>query len=297
MRALMFDEYGPPDVLHVAEAPEPHAARGQIRVAVRAVAVNPIDCKIRRGGMMEVELPYIGGGDVAGVVDEVGDGVSDVAVGDAVFGGATGAGAAEHAVLQAGATKPDDLSFEQAAGFVTAAETAVRAMDLVAVGEGSVLVIAGAAGGVGSAGVQLALARGARVIGTASEGNHDYLRSLGAEPTTYGDGLADRVRALADRVDAGFDTAGKGAVRDLIELTGDPAKVVSIADFGAAELGAHVTSGGEGRSWHALQQAADLYTAGRFSLPVAQTFAFADAAEAHRLSEDGHVRGKLVLTP
>jgi NADPH:quinone reductase-like Zn-dependent oxidoreductase len=295
MRALQFDQQGPPDVLHVAEVPEPHAGPGQIRVATRAVAVNPIDWKIRQGGMIEVELPFIGGGDVAGVVDEVGDGVTDVTVGDTVFGAATGAGAAESVVLQAWAKLPEGLTCEEAAGFVTAAETSVRSMDIVGVGDGTVLVIAGAAGGVGSAAVQLAVARGARVIGTASEANHDYVRSLGAEPTTYGDGLVERVRAITNHVDAGFDTAGKGAVADLIELTGDPDKVVSIADFSGH--GAHVTSGSQGRSWQALQEAADLSAAGQFSLPVEQVFTFEDAAEAHERSEAGHVRGKLVLTP
>ena len=146
--------------------------------------------------------------------------------------------------------------------------------------------------------MQLARARGARVIGTASERNHDFLRSLGAEPTTYGDGLVERVRALApDGVDLAFDTAGKGGIPDLITLTGDPARVATIADFGAAALGAKVTGGGEGRAAGALEEAARLFEAGRFEEPVARTFTFAEAGDAHRESEGGHVRGKLVLVP
>ncbi|MGI8624811.1 MAG: alcohol dehydrogenase catalytic domain-containing protein, partial [Solirubrobacteraceae bacterium] len=136
MKALQFSRYGDAGVLHVAEADEPHAGPGQVRVRVRAVAVNPIDWKIRSGAMrdfMPVELPRIPGSDVAGVVDEVGEGVSGVAVGDEVFGAAVGAGAAEYAVVQAFAAKPAGLSWEEAAGFVTAVETAVRAMDLVGV--------------------------------------------------------------------------------------------------------------------------------------------------------------------
>jgi NADPH:quinone reductase-like Zn-dependent oxidoreductase len=172
-------------------------------------------------------------------------------------------------------------------------EAAVRCLDLVGVGEGTVLVIDGATGGVGSAAVQLAVARGARVIGTTNEEGLDYLSALGAEPTTYGPGLAERVRALTDRVDAGFDTAGKGGVPALIELTGDPGRVVTTADFDAADLGVHVTS--KTSAWHALQEAAALFEQGRFHLPVAQAFALEDAAEAHRLSETGMVRGKLVL--
>jgi NADPH:quinone reductase-like Zn-dependent oxidoreductase len=231
--------------------------------------------------------------DVSGVVDEVGEGVADVAAGDAVFGTAVRAGSAEYAVMAHYARKPDGMAFEEAAGYPTVCEAAVRCLDLVGVGEGTVLVIEGATGGVGSAAVQFAVARGARVIGTTHEDAFDYARSLGAEPTTYGPGLADRVRALADHVDAGFDTAGKGGVPALIELTGDPGKVVTTADFDAADLGVHVTS--KTSAWHALEEAAAFFEQGRFSLTVAQTFPLADAAEAHRLSETGMVRGKLVL--
>jgi NADPH:quinone reductase-like Zn-dependent oxidoreductase len=233
------------------------------------------------------------GVDVAGIVDEVGEGVDDVAPGDAVFGSAA-RGSAEFAVVAHHARKPAAMSFEEAAGYPTVCEAAVRSLDLVGVADGTTVVIEGATGGVGSAAVQFARARGARVIGTTSEGGFDHVRALGAEPTTYGDGLADRVRGITDRVDAGFDTAGKGGVRALIELTGDPSRVVTTADFDAAQLGVHVTS--KPSAWHALSEAAALFEQGRFSLPVARTFALEDAAEAHRLSETGTVRGKLVLT-
>jgi NADPH:quinone reductase-like Zn-dependent oxidoreductase len=243
--------------------------------------------------MIDVEFPYIPGVDVAGVVDEVGEGVDDVAAGDAVFGSAVRAGSAELAVMAHYARKPDGMSFEEAAGYATVCEAAVRCLDLVGVGDGTSLVIEGATGGVGSAAVQFAVARGAHVIGTTNEEGFDYARSLGAEPTTYGPGLAERVRALTDHVDAGFDTAGKGGVRALIELTGDPGKVVTTADFDAAELGVHVTS--RTSAWHALEEAATYFEQGRFSLAVAQAFPLEGAAEAHRLSETGMVRGKLVL--
>ncbi len=299
MRALQFAEYGGSDVLHVAEAEEPHAGEGQIRVAVRAVAVNPIEWQIRSGAMqdfMPVELPHIPGSDVAGVVDEVGDGVSGVSAGDQVFGSAVGAGSAQYAVVHAWAPMPADLGFAEAAGFVTAAETAVRGLDLLGVEAETTLVVNGAAGGVGSAVVQLALHRGATVIGTASPVNHDYLRSLGAEPVTYGDGLVERVRDRApDGVDVAFDVAGHGAAPALIELVGRPEDVVTIADFEAGRLGVQVTSGSDGRSWQALALAAELFEQGRFTLPVAQAFPLADGAAAHRISQDGHVRGKLVL--
>jgi NADPH:quinone reductase-like Zn-dependent oxidoreductase len=158
----------------------------------------------------------------------------------------------------------------------------------------------GAAGGVGLAAVQLARAEGAgTVIGTASEPNHEFLRSLDVVPTTYGTGLVERVRALAPQgIDLAFDTAGHGVLPALVELTGDPAKVVTIASYDAADYGVRLTSGGgEERSWDALGKAAILFEQGRFSLPVAQVFPFEQAAEAHRVSEGGHVRGKLVLTP
>ena len=162
---------------------------------------------------------------------------------------------------------------------------------------GSTLLINGASGSVGSAAVQLAVVRGARVIGTASPANHEYLRSLGAEPVAYGEGLAERVRALApDGVDVALDVAGSGVLPELIELAGGPEHVVTIADFGGAqEHGVRFSSGDAGRAVHALAEIGELIESGRFSLPVAQTFPLADVAEAHRVSEQGHVRGKLVL--
>jgi NADPH:quinone reductase-like Zn-dependent oxidoreductase len=302
VKAVTFTEYGDPDVLHVADAEEPHPGPGQVRIAVRAAGVNPVDWKARSGALrdfMPLTLPAIDGREAAGVVDEVGPEVTDVAAGDEVFGFAVGGAAADYAVLDDYARKPAGLSWEEAAGLPVAVETSVRVFNVLGgLGEGQTIVINGAAGGVGSAAVQLAVARGARVIGTASENNHDFLRSLGAEPTTYGEGLVDRVRAIApDGVDLAFDTAGQGGVPDLITLTGDPAKVATIADFSAAELGAKVTGGGDGRAAEALGEAAELSGAGRLQMPVAQAFPFADAAEAHRVSQDGHVRGKLVLVP
>ena len=298
MKAVQFARFGGPEVLEVVDLPDPHPDPGQIRVAVRAAAVNPIDWKVR-SGMMGGELPQQTGREVAGVVDELGEGVSDVSVGDRVFGfAAGGAGAAELAVLGDYAPIPPSLDFAGAAGLPVAVETAVRTLDLLGVGAGTTLLVNGAAGAVGSAAVQLARARGARVIGTASEGNHDYLRSLGAEPTTYGEGLAERVRELApDGVDAALDAAGGGALSALVELAGGPENVVTVADYaGAEQTGARFTGGmGTQRAVHALREIEALIEAGQFSLPVAKTFPLEQIGEAHRLSETGHVRGKLVL--
>src|SRR3954451_7992868 len=273
MRAVVYNEHGGPDVLHVADVEEPHPGAGQVRIAVRAAGVNPVDWKARSGVMrdvMPVDFPAIDGREAAGAVDEVGPDVRGVAVGDEVFGFSVGGAAAEHAVLDDYARKPAGLAWEEAAALPVAVETSLRVFDVLGgLGEGQTIVVNGAAGGVGVAAAQIARARGAHVIGTASERNHEFLRSLGAEPITYGDGMAERVRALApDGVDLAFDTAGRGAIPDLIELTGDPAKVATIADFSAAELGAKVTGGGDGRAPGALEDAAALIEKGEFSLPV-----------------------------
>jgi NADPH:quinone reductase-like Zn-dependent oxidoreductase len=302
MKAVTFTEYGGPEVLHVADVEAPHPGPGQIRIAVRAAAVNPVDWKARSGVMREVmpvSFPAIDGREAAGVVDELGPDVTDMAVGDEVFGFTVGGAAAEHAILEDFARKPAGLSWEEAASLPVAVETSVRVFTVLGgVGDGQTLLVNGAAGGVGTAAVQLAGVRGARVIGTASERNHEFLRSLGAEPTTYGAGLVERVRALApDGVDLAFDTAGRGDVPDLIALTGDPARVATIADFSVAALGVKVTGGGDFRAVEALGEAAALIEAGRFRMPVDQTFTFAQAGEAHRISQEGHVRGKLVLIP
>jgi NADPH:quinone reductase-like Zn-dependent oxidoreductase len=298
MKAIQFSQFGGPEVLELVDVPDPHPGPGQIRVAVRAVGVNPIDWKVRSGAMGG-DLPKRTGQEVAGVVDELGDGVEGVSVGDEVFGGAAGGGgAAEYALVENFAAVPPSLDFAGAAALPVAVETAVRTLHALGVGEGQTLLINGASGSVGIAAVQFARARGARVIGTASAANADYIRSFGAEPTTYGDGLADRVWELApDGVDRALDAAGGGALPALVELTGGPQHVVTIADYPGAQATGVEFSGGMGptRSWHALGDAAELIKAGKFSLPVAQTFPLADIAEAHRISESGHPRGKLVL--
>ncbi|BCJ49524.1 hypothetical protein Asp14428_09990 [Actinoplanes sp. NBRC 14428] len=182
-------------------------------------------------------------------------------------------------------------------------ETATRVLDLLGVREGTTLLLEGAAGGVGTMAVQLAAARGATVIGTASTRNHDFLAGLGATPTTYGPGLAGRVADLAPGgVDAVFDCAGSGSLPDLVALAGGPARVVTIADLDAAAHGVHQsrTGGGQGadpQSAGALDAAVRLAGQGRLTVPVAAVFPLAEAAVAHELSESGHARGKIVLTP
>lgn len=297
MRVYEFGEYGGPEVLHEAERPEPHPGPGRVRVRTTAVGVNPFDWKVRSGAMaafMELSLPHVPGTDAAGVVDEVGEGVEGVAVGDRVFGSGTAA-TAEHVVLRRFARTPDGLSDEEAAGLPGAVETAARVLDLLGLHPGDLLVVDGAAGGVGTAVVQLAVARGLVVVGTASPGNHDHLADLGATPTTYGPGLPDRVRSLTRAPVAGaLDLAGRGSVPELVTLVGDPHRVVTIVDFGAAELGVQVSSGSEPAAY-ALEEVARLVTEGRFRVVLDQVLPWTSIAEAHVRSQAGHARGKLVL--
>ncbi|WP_406313392.1 NADP-dependent oxidoreductase [Streptosporangium sp. NBC_01639] len=314
MRAVQFTEYGPPDVVHVAEVAAPHAGPSEIRINVRASGVSPGEMRIRSGEMRDVvplTFPYRTGFDAAGVVDEVGDGVTGVDIGDAVFGMTTmtarGANA-DFAVLAAWAPKPDAWSWEEAGGAAGSVETATRVLDRLAVGAGHTVLVQGAAGGVGTIAVQLAVARGATVIGTASEHNHDFLRSLGAEPTTYGTGLVERIRALVPAgVDAVFDCAG-GALPDLIAIVGDTARVVTIADLAAAAHGVHMSHGApagatgsavgapaDPLALHGLAIAVTLAGEGRLRVPVAAAFPLAEAEAAHELSESRHARGKIVL--
>jgi len=297
MKAVRFSRFGGPEVLEIVDLPDPHPGPGQVRIAVRAAGVNPSDWK-KRQGLMDPELPQTMGYEAAGVVDELGEGVADVAAGDRVFGfSADGAAQAELAVLAWYAPIPPSLDFAAAAALPSAVETATRALDQLGVGSRGTLLINGASGSVGSAAVQLAAARGARVIGTASPASHDYLRSLGAEPVAYGEGLAGRVRALAPGgIDLALDVAGSGVLPELIELAGGAGHVITVADFaGAREHGVRFSTGDAGRAVHALGEIGQLIESGRFSLPVARTFPLGQVAEAHRVSEHGRVRGKLVL--
>ncbi|MES9541665.1 zinc-binding dehydrogenase [Actinomadura sp. NPDC000600] len=297
MKAVRFDRFGGPEVLGLVDMPDPHPGPGQVRIAVRAAGVSASDWK-KRQGQMDPELPQTLGYEAAGVVDEIGEGAADAAVGDRVFGFCVeGAAQAELAVLSHYAPIPPSLDFAGAAALPAAIETATRALDQLGVGDGATLLVNGASGSVGGAAVQLAVVRGARVLGTAGPGNQEYLRSLGAEPVVYGEGLVERVRALApDGVDLALDVAGNGVLRELIGLAGDAERVVTVADFvGAREHGVRFSRGDAGRAVHVLGEIGPLIEAGRFSPPTVWTFPLADVADAHRAGEGGKVRGKLVL--
>jgi NADPH:quinone reductase-like Zn-dependent oxidoreductase len=300
MRALQFTEYGGPEVLNWGDAPEPHAGPGQIRIAVRAASVNPIDWKILTGALAGGE-PLSGTGylgyDAAGVVEEVGKGVAGVSVSDEVFGRGQNT-QAEQAVLKAWALKPSSVDWAVAAAAGVAGETAERGLRLLGVKAGDTVFIDGGAGGVGAVAVQMAIARGARVIASSREANHDYLREIGAIPVLYGAGVAGRVRdAASGPVDAVFDVAGKTPVQELLSLVSESSQVLSIANFAAGQAGARVTGGdADSRPMEALAEVAKLLVQNKLVIKV-QTFPFDRAAEAYRISQVGHVRGKLVLIP
>lgn len=315
MRAIEFSQYGPPDVVRVAEAPAPHAGPGQVRIAVRVSGLSTGEVRLRSGALRDrvpVSFPYRTGFDAAGVVDEVGEGVTGTAVGDEVFGmadsGVRGANA-DLAVLAAWAPRPRGWTWEEAGGAAGSAETAARVLDRLGVKEGDTVLVQGAAGATGSVIIQFAAARGAGVIGTASARNHGFLRSFGAAPTAYGSGLAGRVRALAPGgVDAVIDCAG-GALPDLVALAGDPARVVTIADLDAAAHGVHLSHGApadltgastvpgaDPLAIRGLADAAALAGQGKLAIPVAAAFPLEETARAHALSEGSHAPGRIVLT-
>lgn len=300
MRALQFRAYGGPEVLEWADAADPHAGPGQIRVAVRAASVNPIDWKTlagaTSGGQPMVGTGYLGY-DAAGVVDEVAEEVTGVSVGDDVLGLGRNT-QAEYAVLDSWAAKPSSIDWAVAAAAGLAGETAERGLRLLGVKAGDALFVDGGAGGVGAVAVQMAVARGANVIASSSEDNHAYLQEIGATPVLYGEGVVGRVRAAAGGpVDAVFDVAGKTPIEDLISLATVPSQVVTIANFAAGEAGARVTGGrADSQPMEALAQVAGLLEQGKLMIKV-QTFPFDRAADAYRISQGGHVRGKLVLTP
>jgi NADPH:quinone reductase-like Zn-dependent oxidoreductase len=298
--ALQFTEYGGPDVLSVGEAPEPHAGPGQIRIVVRAASVNGADWKFMSGRYAKgkpLERTGYPGYDAAGVVDEVGEGVTGVAAGDDVFGLGDHT-QAEYAVLHAWARKPASVDWAMAAAAGVVAETAERVLRLLGVTEGTTLFIAGGSGGVGSTTTQVAKARGATVIASASEANQDYLREIGAIPVVYGEGMVDRVRALdVARIDAVLDAVGKTPIEDLISIAPEPSQVVSIANFAADAAGARVTGGSsESQPMKALAEAAELLEQSKLVIKF-QTFPFNRAAEAYQIIQAGHGRGKLVLIP
>ncbi|KRD08671.1 NADPH:quinone reductase [Mycobacterium sp. Root265] len=299
MKAIQFDRFGTTAELHLVDIKAPQPGPGQLRVRVRAAGVNALDGKIRSGAMsaaFPTPLPAIPGFELAGVVDAVGDDVHEVSVGDHVLGWSDTGAYAEYALASTVTIKPADLSWERAVALPIAGATADGVLDLLDIKHGEVLLMHGAAGAVGTVAVQLALARGARVIATAGAANQHYLASLGATATVYGEGLVERVRALAPGgVDAVFDVAGKGSLEDSITLRDSTDRIVTIADFRAHELGITFASGPTERSSARLSQLARDAAAGTLITTVT-AYPLERAAAAQDASDAGHTRGKLALT-
>lgn len=305
MKAITYTAYGTPDILGLADVPEPKVAPGEVLVRVKAAGVNPVDWKLASGfldSLLEVRYPVIPGWDVSGIVEAVGPDTFDYAVGDEVYGYVRKEWVelGTYAELVAApvrtlARKPRALTFEQAAGIPLAGLTAYQSLLRAGLKAGETVLIHSAAGGTGSLGVQIAVALGLRVIGSAGEHNHDYLRSLGAEPVLYGAGLADRVRALApEGVDAALDFFGDGVVATFQSLVKERHRVVSIADPTASAQGAH-------ELWVRpdttdLTFLAKLADEGALTVNVEHALPLAEAAKAWELSATGRTRGKIVLT-
>jgi NADPH:quinone reductase-like Zn-dependent oxidoreductase len=302
MKAITINAYG--ESPQVTEQPEPKVGPDSVLVRIKAAGVNPVDWKIAAGYLdqiMYVHFPLVPGWDLAGVVEQVGASVTEFAPGDEVIA-YNRQDTVQHgtyaervaAPVRTLARKPASLSWEQAAGLPLAGLTAYQSLRAAGVGKGDTVLVHAAAGGVGSIAVQIAVAWGARVIGTASEPNHDFLRSLGAEPVAYGDGLAGRVRALApEGVDAALDYVGGDAIPVSLELATSPSRVVSIIDGGVKEHG--------GRYVFVRPDAADLTAlgdladAGKLTVHVDTALPLSETAEAFRLNAEGHTRGKIVL--
>jgi NADPH:quinone reductase-like Zn-dependent oxidoreductase len=299
VKAIEFDAFGGPEVLREVDVDKPKPGPGEVLVRVRRVGVNPYDGKVRAGFFQSfnpVTLPLVPGFEIAGVIAELGEGASEFAVGDEVFGWAKRAGYAEYAVGGTLVRKPAGLDWDTAVSLPVATETALRVLRELDIASSETLLVHGASGAVGSIAAQLAVARGLTVIGTGSGANQEYIATLGAIPTHYGAGLVDRVRALAPNgVDAVFDAAGKGALPDSIELRGGTDRIVTIADPKASELGVRMSGGGAAIPVADIAAAAELAESGKLTVTVAATYPLAEAARAHEVVDGGHAGGKVVL--
>jgi NADPH:quinone reductase-like Zn-dependent oxidoreductase len=304
-KAVRFDEYGGVEVLQVVDVERPVPGPGQVLVAVNAAGINPGEAKIRNGALharWPATFPSGEGSDLAGVVAEVGADAAGFAVGDEVIGFTHNrASHAEFVLVDADhlTRRPAGVSWEAAGSLFVAGTTAYAAVRAVAAGPGDTVVVAGAAGGVGSLAVQLAVHAGARVIGLASEANHQWLSDHGVMPVSYGPGVADRIRAASGGgVDAFIDTVGSGYVELALELGVRPERIDTIADFAAvAKYGVKAEGTGAAASAAVLAELAAMIDKGQLEIPIAAVYPLAEVQAAFRELAKGHTRGKIVLEP
>ena len=304
MKAVRFDEYGPVEVLKVVDVPQPVPRPGQVLVQVKAAGINPGEAKIRSGDLHELfpaTFPSGQGSDLAGVISGTGSGVTGWAAGDEVIGWTDNrASHAEYVLAEAGnlTAKPAGLPWAAAGSLFVVGATSYAAVRAVQLAPGDTVVVAGAAGGVGSLAVQLARRAGATVIGLASEAQHAWLAHHGVVPVNYGDGVAGRIRQAASPVDAFIDTIGGEYVELALELGVIPARIDTIANFAAvAKHGVKGEGNAAGASAAVLAELAGLITSGAVELPVAATFPLEAVQDAYRQLARGHTRGKIVLIP
>jgi NADPH:quinone reductase-like Zn-dependent oxidoreductase len=308
MRAVQFNQYGDVNVLDVGEVEPPTPAQGQLLVRVKAAGLNPFESKLRQGLMKEmipIEFPSAQGTDVAGVVQEIGPEVTEFSVGDELIASTRRRGSqAELALVpqSSATTRPAGLSWELAGGLWVVATTAYASVAAVAVQTGDIVVVAGAAGGVGSLAAQLARRSGAVVIAVAGERDHEWLRSVGLQPVAYGDGLRQRLKAAATvaggELTALIDTVGQGYVDLGVELGIEPQRINTTADTPAAErVGAKNDGASAADRPEVVAEVAGLLASGQIELPVAGSFPLEQVREAYTLLEQGHPPGKIVLIP
>ncbi|WP_327113942.1 NADP-dependent oxidoreductase [Nocardia sp. NBC_01730] len=304
-RAVQFDRYGGIDELKVLEVPTPKAGPGQVVVEVVAAGINPGEAMIRTGALHErwpTTFPSGQGTDFAGRIVAVGDGVGGLQVGDEVLGFTENrAGHATHVVVPADQVtpKPANLGWDVAGALFVVGTTAFAAVRAVAAGAGDTVAVSGAAGGVGSITVQLLRARGAEVIGIASEANHEWLRSVGATPIAYGDNLIDALRAAApDGLDAFIDTYGADYVDIAVELGVPVERIDTIINFAAVEkYGVKGEGNADAATIDVLAELADQVAAGDIEVPIAAVYPLEKVQDAYRELEQRHTRGKIVLHP
>jgi NADPH:quinone reductase-like Zn-dependent oxidoreductase len=304
-RAVRFDKYGGLEVLQVVEVDRPAPGPGKVLVRVKAAGINPGEASIRKGLFAErwpATFPSGQGSDLAGIVEEVGSGVANVAVGDEVIGFTNDRSSqAEFVVVESGnlVPRPRNVSWEQAGALFVAGVTAYAAVRSVHLNAGDTVVVSGAAGGVGSIAVQLARNAGAKVIGLSSDANRKWLADHGVIPVPYGDGVEDRVRAASGgKVDAFVDTFGGGYVELAVKLGVAPNRIDTIIDFAAAaKYGVKTEGNHEAATADVLAQLAGLLAAGRLEIPIAKVYPLAEVRDAYRELEQRHTRGKIVLEP
>jgi NADPH:quinone reductase-like Zn-dependent oxidoreductase len=305
MKAIRFDDYGDVDVLDVVDVPDPEPADGKVVVRVEAAAINPGEAKIREGAYRDrwpSDFPEGEGSDLAGTVEAVGAGVDGWQPGDEVIGFTDER--ASHAELVAVdavhlTRRPPDVPWDVAGSLYVVGSTAWACVRAVGASEGDTVVVAGAAGGVGTLTVQLARNAGATVVGLASEPHHAWLLEHGVVPVSYGDGVAERIRAASgDGVDALIDTVGWGYVDLALDLGVTPERINTIVDFeAAARTGAKTDGNAVGASAEVLGELARLFSEGKLDVPIAGTYPLDRVRDAFRELERGHTLGKIVLHP